>query len=85
VRRWRRRSARSIRPSCTETPAEALSLTNLTECGTAYRAAEIALYAGLAKEKGLHVHLDGARLGNVLASRQGDGGRHDLAGKVSTC
>jgi threonine aldolase len=51
-----------------ETPAEALSLTNLTECGTAYRAAEIALYAGLAKEKGLHVHLDGARLGNVLAS-----------------
>lgn len=51
-----------------ETPAEALSLTNLTECGTAYRAAEIALYAGLAKEKGLAVHLDGARLGNVLAN-----------------
>lgn len=50
-----------------ETPAEALSLTNLTECGTAYRAAEIALYASLAKEKGLYVHLDGARLGNVLA------------------
>lgn len=51
-----------------ETPAEVLSLTNLTECGTAYRAAEIALYAGLAKEKGLSVHLDGARLGNVLAN-----------------
>jgi threonine aldolase len=51
-----------------ETPAEALSLTNLTECGTAYRAAEISLYAKLAKEKGLAVHLDGARLGNVLAS-----------------
>lgn len=50
-----------------ETPAEALSLTNLTECGTAYRAEEVALYAGLAKEKGLAVHLDGARLGNVLA------------------
>jgi threonine aldolase len=50
-----------------ETPAEALSLTNLTECGTAYRAEEVALYAGLAKEKGLGVHLDGARLGNVLA------------------
>ncbi|HAE26468.1 MAG TPA: threonine aldolase, partial [Hyphomonas adhaerens] len=33
-----------------------------------YRAAEIALYAGLAKEKGLSVHLDGARLGNVLAN-----------------
>ncbi len=50
------------------TPAEALSLTNLTECGTAYRTAEIALYAGLVKEKGLAVHLDGARLGNVLAN-----------------
>ena len=51
-----------------ETPAEALSLTNLTECGTAYRAAEVALYAKLAKEKSLSVHLDGARLGNVLAA-----------------
>lgn len=50
-----------------ETPAEVLSLTNLTECGTAYRAAEIRLYADLAKEKGLGVHLDGARLGNLLA------------------
>ena len=51
-----------------ETPAEVLSLTNLTECGTAYRAAEIALYAGLAKEKGLAVHVDGARFGNLLAA-----------------
>lgn len=50
-----------------ETPAEVLSLTNLTECGTAYRASEVALYAGMAKEKGLAVHLDGARLGNLLA------------------
>ncbi|MEZ5946998.1 low specificity L-threonine aldolase [Hyphomonas sp.] len=51
-----------------ETPAHALSLTNLTECGTAYRAADVALYARLAKEKGLWVHLDGARLGNALLS-----------------
>ena len=59
---------RQINPAFVhETPAEALSLTNLTECGTAYRAAEVALYAGLAKEQGLAVHLDGARLGNVLA------------------
>ncbi|HPF24164.1 MAG TPA: beta-eliminating lyase-related protein [Hyphomonas sp.] len=50
-----------------ETPAEVLSLTNLTECGTAYRAAEVALYAGMAREKGLFVHLDGSRLGNLLA------------------
>jgi len=50
-----------------ETPAEVLSLTNLTECGTAYRAAEVALYAGMAKEKGLAVHLDGARFANLIA------------------
>ncbi|MEZ6002495.1 low specificity L-threonine aldolase [Hyphomonas sp.] len=57
-----------INPSIVHaTPAQALSLTNLTECGTAYRAAEVALYAGLAHQKGLAVHLDGARLGNALA------------------
>jgi len=50
-----------------ETPAEVLSLTNLTECGTAYRAAEVSLYAGMAKEKGLAVHLDGARFANLIA------------------
>ena len=50
-----------------ETPAEVLSLTNLTECGTAYRASEVALYAGLAKEKGLAVHMDGARFANMIA------------------
>lgn len=50
-----------------QTPADVLSLTNLTECGTAYRAAEVALYAGMAKERGLAVHMDGSRLGNLLA------------------
>ena len=49
------------------TPPQVLSLTNLTECGTAYRASEIALYAGMAKEKGLTVHLDGARFANLIA------------------
>ncbi|MCA8902430.1 MAG: threonine aldolase [Hyphomonas sp.] len=56
------------RPFVHGTPADVLSLTNLTECGTAYSAAEVALYARLAHEKGLAVHLDGARLANVLAS-----------------
>ncbi|MEZ5997595.1 MAG: beta-eliminating lyase-related protein [Hyphomonas sp.] len=51
-----------------ETPAHVLSLTNLTECGTAYRPEEVALYARLAKAKGLAVHVDGARLGNALLS-----------------
>lgn len=51
-----------------ETPLHVLSLTNLTESGTAYTAGEIAKFAGRAREAGLAVHLDGARLGNALAS-----------------
>lgn len=50
------------------TPVEALTLTNLTECGTLYSPAEVAERAELAKSIGLGVHLDGARLGNALAS-----------------
>ena len=49
-----------------ETPLETLSLTNLTECGTAYTAERVAHYTALAHEAGLNVHLDGARLGNAL-------------------
>lgn len=51
-----------------ETPAHVLSLTNLTENGTAYPAQTIAHYAALAHETGLSVHLDGARLANALVS-----------------
>lgn len=51
-----------------ETPAHTLSLTNLTESGTAYSAAQIGHYAALAREAGLNVHLDGARLSNALVS-----------------
>jgi len=51
-----------------ETPLETLSLTNLTECGTAYSAAQVAHFAALAKSEGLNVHLDGARLANALES-----------------
>ena len=49
-----------------ETPAHVLSLTNLTENGTAYPAGTVRHYASLAKEAGLCVHLDGARLANAL-------------------
>lgn len=48
------------------TPLETLSLTNLTECGTAYPIDQIAHYSALAKEAGLNVHLDGARFANAL-------------------
>ncbi len=51
-----------------ETPAHVLSLSNLTESGAAYRPFEIAERSALAREAGLAVHLDGARLANALVS-----------------
>lgn len=51
-----------------ETPAQVLSLTNLTECGTSHSSGETSLRAHLAKAAGLNVHLDGARLANAIAS-----------------
>ncbi|HEV3179811.1 MAG TPA: beta-eliminating lyase-related protein [Steroidobacteraceae bacterium] len=44
----------------------ALSLTQATELGTTYRPDEIARLAALAHERGLRVHMDGARLANAL-------------------
>jgi threonine aldolase len=55
-----RRGIHSVKPA-------ALSLTNLTECGTAYSAKETAALAAIAREHGLKVHLDGARFSNALA------------------
>ena len=49
-----------------ETPAAVLSLTNLTESGTRYEAAQIAELADIAHKAGLTVHLDGARFANAL-------------------
>lgn len=44
-----------------------LSLTEATEAGTLYSAAEIAGLAAIAHERGLLVHLDGARFANAVA------------------
>ncbi len=46
----------------------ALSLTNATEYCTLYGAGELVALAGLAKGKGLGIHLDGARLANAAAA-----------------
>ncbi len=46
----------------------ALSLTQATECGTVYSAAETAALAEVAHRHNLRVHLDGARLANAVAS-----------------
>lgn len=48
--------------------AGALSLTQLTERGTAYTLEEIAALAGMARAAGLPVHLDGARFANACAA-----------------
>jgi threonine aldolase len=49
-------------------PAFALSLSNLTEAGTAYTPKQTSELAGMAKAEGLGVHVDGARLANAAAA-----------------
>ncbi|MGC2652822.1 MAG: low specificity L-threonine aldolase [Mycobacterium sp.] len=53
--------AHSVQPSV-------LSITQPTETGTVYTAAEIGRLAGIAKHASLRVHMDGARLANALAT-----------------
>ena len=45
----------------------ALSLTQATEAGAAYTLAEVQTLAGIARNAGLPVHMDGTRLANALA------------------
>src|SRR6266849_4388701 len=46
-----------------------LSLTQASECGTVYQIDEIAALAALAHERGMAVHMDGARFANAVARR----------------
>ena len=46
----------------------ALSITNATEYGLVYRAREVAALGEVAKQRGLNLHMDGARLANALVS-----------------
>ncbi|MEZ5911802.1 MAG: beta-eliminating lyase-related protein [Paracoccaceae bacterium] len=46
----------------------ALSLTNLTEAGTAYSAGELGALTAMARDAGIATHLDGARFANALVS-----------------
>jgi threonine aldolase len=45
----------------------AISLTQATELGTVYRPAELAAIGALARERGLALHVDGARFANAVA------------------
>jgi len=50
-----------------QVPAQAVSLTQASEYGLAYRPAELAAIGALAKAHGLGLHLDGARFANAVA------------------
>ena len=56
-----------IRPDVHWVQPHALSVTQASEYGRVYQPAEIAALAGLAKERGLGFHVDGARFGNAVA------------------
>lgn len=44
-----------------------LTVTNATECGTVYDPAEVAALSGIARARGMAVHMDGARFANAVA------------------
>jgi threonine aldolase len=57
-----------IRKDVHQVQPAAISITNATEYGLVYRASEVAALGELAKERGLSLHLDGARFANAIAT-----------------
>ena len=57
-----------IRKDVHQVQPAAISITNATEYGLVYRAAEVAALGQLAKERSLALHMDGARIANALAT-----------------
>src|SRR5258708_29529261 len=57
-----------IRKDVPQVQPAAISVTNATEYGLVYRAAEVAALGQLANERGLAFHMDGARFANALAT-----------------
>src|SRR5215213_6182909 len=57
-----------IRKDVHQVQPAAISITNATEYGLAYRAGEVAALGEFAKARGLGFHMDGARLANALAT-----------------
>jgi threonine aldolase len=58
----------AIRDDVHQVQPAAISITNATEYGLVYRAAEVAALGAFARERGLALHLDGARIANALVS-----------------
>ena len=57
-----------IRNDVHQVQPAAISITNATEYGLVYRAAEVAAIGALAKQRGIAFHMDGARLANAVVS-----------------
>ncbi|QIL01754.1 low specificity L-threonine aldolase [Sphingomonas sinipercae] len=57
-----------VRKDVHQVQPKALSITNATEYGLAYRAAEVAALGEVARSRGLALHMDGARFANALAT-----------------
>ncbi len=57
-----------IRADVHQVQPRALSITNASEYGLVYRAAEVAALGEVAKRRGLGFHMDGARFANALAT-----------------
>ena len=57
-----------IRDDVHQVQPAALSITNATEYGLVYRAAEVAALGEFTKQRGLAFHMDGARIANALVS-----------------
>ena len=57
-----------IRQDVHQVQPAAISITNATEYGLVYRASEVAALGAVAKERGLALHMDGARFANALAT-----------------
>lgn len=57
----------TIRPDVHQIPARAISITQATEYGLAYSPDEVAAIGQVARDNGLGLHMDGARLANAVA------------------
>ena len=57
-----------VRKDVHQVQPAALSITNASEYGLAYRASEVAALGDLARQRGLGFHMDGARFANAVAS-----------------
>ena len=68
-----------VRDDVHQVQPAALSITNATEYGLVYRAAEVAALGEVAKRRGLGFHMDGARFANAVAFTGDEPGRPDLA------